>query len=66
MFTQSFNLKGLTCESCAKLSKKRLMKIPGVKDVSVDLTGAVSVSSDSKVSPDDVRDALKDTPYTLS
>ena len=66
MFTLTFNLKGLTCEACVKLSKKRLMKIEGVKDASVDLNGEVSVSSDIKISLDDVRDTLKDTSYVVS
>jgi copper chaperone CopZ len=63
---QSFQLAGLTCESCTKLSSKRISKIADVQAVTVDLaTQQASVTAGRPITTDEVAAALVDTHYTV-
>lgn len=66
MTTSHFNLAGLTCEACVRLIQKRLGKIEGVQSVSVDATGAATVSAVREISNEEVKTALAGTSYSIS
>ena len=64
MFNNTFKLSGLTCPACKKISEKRIMTISGVKQVEVDYnTGVTIISADKNIKLDEIKTALKDTPY---
>jgi len=66
MHTFHFNFTGLTCDACARLIQKRLGKIEGVQDVSVDASGAATFSAPREISKEEVKKALAGTPYILT
>lgn len=62
----NFKLAGLTCEACVKLATKRLKKIPGVYEVSVDLaTGETGVFSEADLDLDLLEQSLSGTHYSI-
>lgn len=64
--TQTFQLEGLTCESCTKLTSKRISKIAGVEAASVDLaTQQAAVTASRPVTAAEVTAALADTHYKV-
>ncbi|KKR98118.1 MAG: heavy metal transport/detoxification protein [Candidatus Uhrbacteria bacterium GW2011_GWF2_41_16] len=62
-----FNIKNLTCDACVKVSMITLRKLPGVTDVSVDIsTGAARLTSEKLIHPNDVTEALKNKGYDVA
>lgn len=62
--TQTMKIIGLTCEACTKLTTKRLLKIDGVRDVSVDLaTGLATFSADKNIPVENVNEVFAGTNY---
>ncbi|MEO8105615.1 MAG: heavy metal-associated domain-containing protein [Candidatus Saccharibacteria bacterium] len=64
MQTTTFQLSGLTCTACTKLSANRIRKVPGISDVTVCLdTQIATVLSERLLRADEIKEALKETPY---
>lgn len=62
----TYTVSGMTCGHCVQAVTGELTKLSGVQDVAVDLpTGAVTVTSDGPLSPDDVRAAVDEAGYEL-
>jgi copper chaperone CopZ len=58
---------GMTCGHCASAVTAELIKLPGVRDVDVDLpTGTVTVASDGPLPLDEVRAAVDEAGYALA
>lgn len=67
MPTKKVNLSGLTCPACKKLAEKRIVTIPGTKRVEVNLkSGETIIDSDTKIQLQQIKEALKDTPYQVT
>jgi copper chaperone len=65
--TQTFTVTGMTCGHCVSAVSGEIGRLPGVRDVTVDLTtGAVTVSSDAELSVEDVRAAVDEAGYALA
>jgi copper chaperone CopZ len=65
--TQTYNVTGMTCGHCVQAVTEELSRLPGVRDVRVDLnTGVVTVESDGQVPLDEVRAAVDEAGYALS
>jgi copper chaperone CopZ len=63
----TFTITNLTCEACVKVSTMTLRKLPGITDVSVDLsTGAVHVLSEEQLNQTDVAAILKTKGYDVT
>lgn len=61
-----FKMTGLTCESCVKLASMKIKKIPGVKDVSIDLaTGEARVESVADLDLGIIKHSLEGTHYSI-
>ena len=62
MSAQTFSVTGMTCGHCVSAVSSEIQQIPGVTDVTVDLTAGgtstVTVTSDTPVSETDVATAL--------
>lgn len=57
----------MTCDHCVAAVRGELSKLPGVRDVSVELTsGEVSVSADGPLPLDQVRTAVDEAGYALA
>ena len=66
MQTQTIKLSGLTCPACKKLTEKRIATIPGVTKVEVMVaSGETIISSKTKITPLQITEVLKDTPYQV-
>lgn len=65
MAISQFQISGLTCESCVKLIKRKLGKLPGVQEVKMDMAGALEIVSDQPISNDMVSAALEGTQYQV-
>jgi copper chaperone CopZ len=64
--TITFKLLGLHCESCKKISEKRMQKIDGVENAITDLvTGSVVLTSNREISKEELIAALEGTGYTI-
>jgi len=61
----NFKLSNFHCESCAKLSSKKISKINGVSDININLTGDGYLLSDRNIDKSEVEDVLKDTNYKI-
>lgn len=63
----AFTITKLNCEACIKLSTMALRKLPGVTDVSIELsTGAARVVSTEPIAPNDVTKVLKAKGYSVA
>lgn len=61
-----FKLKGLNCEACVKIATKRFLKVPGVKEIKIDLTtGNTQVLSEGEINLDTLQRSLADTDYLI-
>lgn len=60
-----FKILGFTCGSCAMLAQRRIEKIEGVTEAKIGLDGQAIILSDRKVSAEEIKVVLKDTPYTV-
>lgn len=62
-----FTITNLTCGACVKVSTMALRKLPGVTDVSVDLsTGTATITSEEPLNQNEVAEVLKTKGYTTS
>jgi len=60
----AFTITNLNCDACVKVSTKALHTLPGVIDVSVELsTGATRITSQEPLNPRDVAELLKTKGY---
>ena len=65
--TETYSVTGMTCGHCVQAVTEELLRLPGVRDVKVDLnSGAVSVESDGLVPLDEVRGAVDEAGYALA
>lgn len=63
----TYSVTGMTCGHCAAAVTGELTKVPGVRDVQVDLAaGAVTVTSEAPLAVDDVRTAVDEAGYLLA
>jgi copper chaperone CopZ len=67
MSESTYIVEGMSCGSCAGKVTDRVERIPGVADVDVDLaTGGVTVTTDTPVSEETVKQAIEEAGYTLT
>lgn len=65
--TNTYTVTGMTCGHCVQAVTGELTRLPGVRDVQVDLpTGAVSVTSDGPLPIDEIRAAVDEAGYELA
>lgn len=65
-FTTNFTLSGLHCESCKKITEKRVKKIAGVTEATTNLeTGELTISGDRAITNQEVVQALEGTDYQV-
>ncbi len=61
-----YQVSGMTCGHCAKAVTAEISRLPGVRDVQVDLAdGRVVVQSDQPLIRESVRAAVDEAGYTL-
>jgi copper ion binding protein len=61
-----YTVSGMTCGHCVSAVSSEIGKLPGVRDVAVDLAaGRVTVTSDTQLDRAAVRDAVDEAGYTL-
>ena len=67
--TTTYNVTGMTCGHCASAVTEELTKLPGVRDVTIDLvaggTSPVHVISDTPLDDAQVRSAVDEAGYEL-
>jgi len=65
--TTTYQVTGMTCGHCASAVTAELTRLPGVREVSVELaTGEVTVTSDAPLPVDEIRTAIDEAGYTLA
>jgi len=65
--TQTYQVTGMTCAHCVSAVSEELGRLPGVRDVAVDLaSGEVTVASDGPLPIDEVRAAVDEAGYELA
>ena len=65
--TTTYTVTGMTCGHCERAVADELNRLPGVREVRVDLsTGAVAVTSDGPLPIDEVRGAVDEAGYALA
>jgi copper ion binding protein len=66
MSTTTFTVKGMTCGHCVNHVTEEVKKIAGVTEVAVELeSGAVSVTSDSVITAEQMEAAVVEAGYEL-
>ena len=66
MNTINLKLSGLTCEACVKLASKRLLKVPGVKNVDINLmSGETKIESDIEIDQETLQKSFEGTSYKI-
>lgn len=64
---QTFQLTGLHCQSCKKITEKRVKKVSGVTQAQVDLdTAELVVIADRVISKQEIAQVLSDTDYQVT
>jgi copper chaperone len=67
MITNTFVVKGMTCDHCVRAVTAELSQVAGVAGVDVDLaSGKVALTSDAPLDDDAVRAAVDEAGYELS
>ena len=67
MVTTTYTVTGMTCAHCASSVREEIEELPVVSAVAVDLSnGAVTVTSESELSGDKVREAVEQAGYRLA
>jgi copper chaperone len=68
MSTSTYTVLGMTCEHCVRSVGEEVGAIPGVSDLTIDLTsGALTVTTGAEpVSDAAVRDAVAEAGYRLA
>ncbi len=66
--THTYNVSGMTCGSCQAKVQGLLSKVPGIKNVSIDLAkGEAVIDMDKHIATEDLKASLNDYPkYQLS
>lgn len=66
--THTYSVTGMTCTGCQTKVQSLLSKVPGVKNVTIDLAkGEASIDMDKHISTNQLKEALNDYPkYQLS
>lgn len=65
--TTTFQLSGLHCESCKKISEKKVKKIEGVTEATTNLeTGDLTITSNRDIAKTEVIKALEETDYQVN
>lgn len=63
----TYTVTGMTCEHCVASVTEELSELSGVTAVDVQLaTGAVTVTSEHELSPDEVAKAVSEAGYQLA
>ncbi len=63
----TFQLSGLHCESCKKISEKRVKKIEGVIEAMTNIeTGELTISGNRSIAKEDIVKALEGTDYQVN
>lgn len=62
---QTIKFGGLTCDACQKVIQRRISKIEGVEDVTVESNGTTEVIVKVALSKAQVEKMLEGTPYKL-
>lgn len=66
MATSTYTVTGMTCGHCVDAVSSEVGRLPGVRDVSVDLaTGTVTVTSETPLDRQAVRAAVDEAGYEL-
>ncbi len=66
MTTSTYTVTGMTCGHCVNAVTIEVGKLPGVRDVNVDLaSGQVTVTSDTSLAEPQVRAAVEEVGYEL-
>jgi copper chaperone len=66
MTTQTYTVSGMTCGHCVNSVSSEVGKLPGVRDVKVDLaTGAVTVESEQPLEEAAVAAAVDEAGYQV-
>ena len=66
MSIETYNVAGMTCEHCTRAISTEVGAVAGVTAVDVDLaTGTVTVTSEQRVSTDEIREAVEEAGYRL-
>jgi copper chaperone len=64
--TTTYQVTGMTCDHCVRAVTTELIMLPGVRSVDVDLAGgSATVTSDTPLDLEDVREAIDDAGYAL-
>ena len=67
MSTETYTVPGMTCDHCSRAVSAEVSAVAGVTAVDVDLaTGTVTVTSEQRVSTDEIREAVEEAGYTLA
>ena len=67
MATNTYTVQGMTCEHCVGAVRGEVARIPGVTDVTVELsTGTVTVTSDTPIDLETVRASVDEAGYELA
>jgi copper chaperone len=70
MTTTTYSVAGMTCGHCTSAVTEELTKLPGVRQVSIDLvaggTSAVHVTSEAALDESQVREAVDEAGYELT
>ena len=66
MAAATYVVSGMSCEHCVRSVTEEVSEIDGVNDVEVDLdSGRVTVTSETELSTQDVRNAVAEAGYEL-
>jgi copper chaperone len=64
---EKIRIRGMSCQHCVMSVTKALTKLPGVKNVQVDLVkGEATFEKNPDVPPDEIRKAIEDAGYALA
>lgn len=67
MVTTTYLIKGMTCGHCVNAVSGELGRVPGVREVQVDLAaGSATVTSDGPLDPSVVREAVDEAGYEVA
>jgi copper ion binding protein len=66
MSESTYQVTGMTCGHCVQAVTGEIKRLPGVREVQIDLaTGTVTVESDAPLALDQVRAAVEEAGYDL-
>ena len=66
MQTIKIYIKNMTCDACVRLSKLKISKISGVKEVRIgDINGRTEIIADRDIELEEIQKSLVDTNYQV-